>query len=167
MDDKFKLKISAEAAAAVAEENRPRLTIILHPNPTRIDISLNDRLFNKEKYNFSRKHEPIGAEKVMLDLLEEEVVGIQSAKTCKNVLALEVHDGMRLKEFIPQVVTAVKAWAESVEPYNPIIYLDNRRWEVEPVYANEEDWFPKSQGIRQKPGAVDIGMPYEIWQEGQ
>lgn len=167
MDGKLNLEISPEAVAAVIEENRPRLTIILHPNPTCMEISLNDRMFNKEKYSFSRKRPAEGAEKKMLEMLEEEIIGIQKAETCKNVLKIEIHDGMRLKEFVPQVITAVKAWAETVEPYNPIIYLDNRRWAREPVYANDDDWTPVSEGRKQRPGSADIGMPYEIWQEGQ
>lgn len=143
----------------------PRLTVILHPNPSRIDIALNDRMFNTERYSFSRKQEPAGAEKELLDYCETYVVGVDRAKASKNTLQLEVADGVLLREFIPQVVTAVKRWGSEVEPYAPEIHLDNRRYAVDPTY--DEDGWTTSEGVRERPGLADIGLPYKVWEQGR
>lgn len=147
-----------------------RMTIVLHPNTTRIDIVLNDRMFNTEKYYHSRKREPIGPEKEMLDMLEEHIIGIESARAGKNTVHLEISDGMRLREFMPQVITAVKQWGMAFEPgYQPEVWLENRRWEREPVYCSSDEWSmgPEVPGVRQRPDAPDIGVPYQIWVGGQ
>jgi hypothetical protein len=151
-----------EAAAVVIA---PRLTIVLHPNPSRIDIALNDRLFNTERYSFSRKNKPIGAEKALLDYCQTYIVGIGDAKASKNTLQLEIEDGVLLREFIPQVVTAVLRWGGEVEPYTPEIYVDNRRYEVAPTYDAEGT--PTSDGVHEQPGQADIGLPYKVWRQGR
>jgi hypothetical protein len=141
-----------------------RLTVVLHPNPSRIDIALNDRFFNTERYSFSRKQEPHGAEKDLLDYLQTYIVGVGDAKAAKNVLQLEIEDGVLLREFMPQVITAVKRWGSVVEPYEPEVFVDNRRYDIDPTY-DSEGW-TTSDGVRQRPGKADIGLAYKVWQAG-
>lgn len=143
----------------------PRLTIILHPNTSRIDIVLNDRKFNNERYYHSRKNEAVGYEKVLLDYCNLYVNGIKNASTGKNVMHLEICDGMLLKEIIPEIIVAIKHWGSSVEPYNPEIYLENRRYEVAPEY--HEDGYPIHPGVREHATKPDIGVPYKVWVDGQ
>lgn len=152
--------LKGEAVAGV-----PRITIILHPNTSRIDVTLNDRLFNHEQYSFSRKADPVGAEKVLLDHLNENVVGIEGAKASKNTLQLEVADGMLLREFIPQVITAVKVFGSEIEQYDPVIAVENRRYDVDPVY--DEDGYTVSNGLREAPTAPNIGVPYDVFVAGR
>jgi hypothetical protein len=142
----------------------PRLTVVLHPNTSRIDIALNDRLFNTEKYSFSRKNEPTGRERELLDYCETYIVGIGSATASKNVLQLEIEDGVLLREFIPQVITACKRWGSAVEPYNPVVCVDNRRFEIEPVYGEDDSLV--QPGRRQLAHQADIGLPYSAWTQG-
>jgi hypothetical protein len=144
-----------ESEAAVT----PRLTVVLHPDPSRIDIALNDRMFNTERYSFSRKRDPQAEEKALLDYCETYIVGIGGAKASKNVLQLEIEDGVLLREFIPQVITAIKRWGSAVEPYNPDIYVDNRRWAKEPVYGGDDDTEILSRGRKQRPDEAVIGLP--------
>jgi len=152
-----------QAGADVETTIKPRLTVVLHPNASRIDVALNDRMFNTERYSFSRRREPRGAERALLDYCETYVVGIGGAKASKNVLQLEIEDGVLLREFIPQVITAVKRWGSEVEPYNPEVCVDNRRWETEPVY---DDMSCIASGVQQRPDQADIGMPYSIFRAG-
>jgi hypothetical protein len=147
------------------EMTTSRLTIILHPNPSRVDIVLNDRLFNTEKYSFSRKNEAVGREKELLDYCETCIVGVDRATANKNTLKLEISDGVLLKEFLPQVIVAIKRWGSSVERYEPEIFVDNRRWEESPVY-NSDGWIIR-KGIQQSPGQINIGFPYKIWTDGE
>lgn len=154
-------EVTTTADVAVA----PRLTVVLHPNPSRIDIALSDRLFNTEKYSFSRKKEPVGAERDLLDYCETYVIGVSSANASKNTLQLEIDDGVLLREFIPQVITAIRRWGSAVEPYSPDIYVDNRRYEVEPTYS-EDGWATTRKGIVERPGSADIGLPYKVWKRG-
>ena len=158
--------MNEQLCAPVAEQvtAAPRLTIVLHPNPSRIDVALNDRMFNAERYSFSRKQEPVGAERALLDYCETYIVGVGSAKAGKNTLQLEIDDGVLLREFLPQVVTAVKRWGSEVEPYEPEIYVDNRRYSVDPSY--DADGWTTSEGVREQPGRADIGLAYKVWRQG-
>jgi hypothetical protein len=150
-----------ETSGAVAEVAiAPRLTVVLHPNESRIDIVLNDRMFNRERYTHTREQVPEGAEKQLLDSCDF-IVGIESAKASKNTLALEISDGMYLSEFIPRVIDAIKQWGSATEPYEPAIYVDNRRWAVEPTYDSE--YGQTSCGLRQSPTEPAIGLPYAVW----
>jgi hypothetical protein len=153
--------LKGEAVAGV-----PRLTIILHPNTSRIDVTRNDRVFNYEQYSFSRKAEPVGAEKALLDILNTHIIGIDAAKASKNTLQLEICDGMLLSEFIPQVITAVKHFGGEAEPYNPEIFVENRRYSVDPIY-DHEDGYTISEGVRERAGTVDIGVPYKVFVDGR
>jgi hypothetical protein len=150
--------------AGVAEESeiQPRLTIILHPNPSCVDIVVNDRMFNKERYSFSRKEEPVGAEKILLDYCQEHIIGIHTAEANKSTLKLKLEDGILLREFIPQLVTAVKRWGSEVEPYNPMICVVNRRWKVEAVY-DDDMMRTNNPGVRELPNDADLGIPYTTW----
>jgi hypothetical protein len=143
----------------------PRLVIILHPNTSCIDIALNDRLFNREKYTHSRDTEPVGAEKELLDTLQGEIIGVSRAQAGKNTLRLDLDDGVLLREFMPQVVDAVIRWGSASAPYAPEIYVENRRYEEDPEYDRFGDQIRR--GIRQEPQQADIGLPYKVWKSGR
>jgi hypothetical protein len=158
MDSSVSAEVIEEEVATIS----PRLTIILHPNPSRIDIAVNDRMFNTEKYSFSRKKAPVGAEQQLLEYCETYIVGIRDAKAAKNILQLDITDGVVLKEFLPQVITAVLQWGSTSEPYSPQICVDNRRWKISPVY-DKDGMRTISHGVRERPDQPDIGIPYGIW----
>lgn len=143
-----------------------RITIILHPNESRIDVVLNDTRFNNERYYFSREAEPVGEELAMLEALEN-IIGIEKAETSKNTLSLEISAGMLESEFMPQVIRAVKKFGVvcNGEDYEPRLIVDNRRYAVCPE-SNDEGW-TTVQGVRQLPNAVNIGLPYTTLQDFQ
>lgn len=163
--DRLSLVVLSNDTPTDVEESGPRLTIVLHPNTSRIDIALSDRLFNTEKYSFSRKIEATSKEKELLDYLETYIVGITKASATKNTLQLELAEGVYIREFMPQVITAVKSWGSGVEPYDPAIYVENRRWEREPKY--DDIGWTRVEGVRQPAGQVNIGVPYKTWVAGE
>lgn len=139
-----------------------RITVILHPNTSRVSIVLNDRVFNKERYSFSRKAEPIGPEKIMLDVLNDCIIGIINAEAAKNELSLEISECTYPSDYIPQVILAVKNYVGESD-YSPVIYCDDRRYTKEPEY-NSEGW-TVTPGITEKKGSVNLGIPYVVWED--
>lgn len=134
-----------------------RLTVTLHPNPRCVTITSNDMLFNKERYSFSRNKQPVGAEKQMLDVLNECTIGISKAETCKNQLKLELTEGMFPSEIIPAVIVAVKHFASDPE-YDPLIFCDDQRWKVWPTES--QDGWHSFGGVKFPPGSANIGVQY-------
>lgn len=139
-----------------------RITVILHPNPTCIDVVLNDRMFNQEQYGFSRKKQAEGAEAAMLDVLNRFTIGIRKAETSKNTLKLEISDGMLPNEIVPAVITAITRFVDEAD-YSPVIFCDDRRRRVWPVESGDE-WSSRSTGgVRYNSGEVDLGVEYTPW----
>lgn len=134
-----------------------RITIVLHPNTRYITLTLNDIMFNKEQYSFIRKRQPVGAEKDMLEVLNECTIGISKAETCKNQLKLELTEGMFPSEIIPAVIVAVKHFVNDPE-YDPIIFCDDQRWKVWPT-ESEDGWTSRG-GVKVAPGSVKLGVQY-------
>lgn len=165
MNDLVKNLLNSVANLKV-ETTASRVVIVLHPNVSRIDITLNDRLFNTEKYRFSRKEEPQGPEKTLLDSIEN-IIGVEKAEASKNTLSLELSDGLRLREFLPQVMVSLYHWGRAVNeqhaeqtPYNPEIYVEDRRWKEAPVV---DEWRTIKAGVCMEPGEANIGLPYTPW----
>lgn len=137
-----------------------RITVVLHQNPSYVTISLNDRLFNKERYSFSRAAQAVGSEKEMLDVLNNCTVGIKSAETGKNELKLELSEGMFIHEVIPAVLIAIKHFVND-PTYQPTVYCNDKRWEVEP--EEDDDGFPRKPGVKVPPKSVNIGVEYVVF----
>lgn len=137
-----------------------RITVTLHPNTSYVTITLNDRLFNKERYSFSRASEAVGAEKEMLDILNSCTIGIVQAETTKNQLKLQICEGMFVNEIIPAVLIAVKHFV-SDSSYDPKVYCDDKRWEVEP--REDGNGFPLTDGVKVARNQADIGVEYEVF----
>jgi len=139
---------------------KPRITIVLHPNTSFVELVTNDRRFNDEQYAFSRKAPPAGDEAVLLDGIDR-VIGIDKVEASKNTLRLEISDGMRLHEFIPAVVGHVKGWGG--KDYEPEIFCDDRRWTREPVYGSNEFAGPIDAGVKVLAGTANLGIEYKVW----
>lgn len=143
-----------------------RIVITLHPNTDHLEMVLNDRMFNTERYSFSREKEAVGAEKVLLNVLNNCVVGIVKAETTKNTLKMEIQEGMLLSELIPPTLTAIKEFVGE-KGYDPEIFVNDKRYIEQPEYAVSSDEYDHgrqiSPGKKAKPGSVDIGVPYMIW----
>lgn len=137
-----------------------RITIILHPNTSRVDVVLNDRMFNKERYSHSRDREAAGAEKVLLDVLNDCTVGVERASASKNTLSLDIADGMLHAEYMPAVIRAVQKFVGESD-YKPVIACEDRRYSVAPEYRS--DGWTEKPGIRVAAGKVDIGLEYQAW----
>ena len=141
--------------AVIRPAKQSRIVVILHPNTERAEIVTNDVVFNRERYCFSRDKEADGYELEMIQDLEM-VVGIDRAQPQKNKISLEIAPCMKPDEYIPDVIAAVRAYVYRFNPeYAPDIYLDNRRYTVDPVYS--EDGWNETKGVRQ--GMIDVGVP--------
>ena len=141
--------------AVIRPAKQSRIVVILHPNTERAEIVTNDIVFNREKYCFTRDKEPDGYELEMIQDLEM-VIGIDRAQPNKNKISLEISPCMKPDEYIPDVINAVRAYAYRFNlKYEPQIYLDNRRYTVDPEFS--EDGWNEKPGIRQ--GMIDIGVP--------
>lgn len=145
-----------------------RIVVILHPNSSRICVTMNDRMFNTEKYAFSREQEAGGREAVMLEVLNKYTNGIVKAETSRNRMSLEVENGFYLSEIIPPVITAIKEFVGDWD-YEPVIYVDERRWKKEPVTEGGDEWgFGErtiERGIHYAPGEANIGLAYVPWED--
>ncbi|MNK14386.1 hypothetical protein D3C87_325050 [compost metagenome] len=145
-----------------------RIVVILHPNTSRIDFTINDRMFNREKYCFNREVEAVGPEAAMLDVLNTCTNGIVKAEASRNSMSLEIEDGFYLSEVVPPVITAIKEFVGEKD-YTPIVYVDDRRWKKEPVTVDSgDDWMPErviEQGSKYSPGEANIGVQYVPWED--
>lgn len=137
----------------------PRLTIILHPNPTYASVMLNDRVFNNEKYPHSRSEDSVDVKEAALLDSVNNVIGVQETKAGKNEMRIQIADGMLLSEIFPYVIGAVREWGN----YDPEIFVENRRHKVVPVYDEYGDVI--KDGVRERQGAVNIGVPYKIFNQ--
>ena len=159
------LPISLDASEIKSTEDEiesSRLLVVLYPNTNYLAITLSDRKFNNERYNHTRDIQPEGAEKKLLEHIEFNILGVTSAKALRNKLVIEVEDGTRPRDVIPQIITALKEWGSGVEPYNPAIFCQDQRWENEPI---ERDFGFSSGGNRFAPGAANIGVSYKPWSD--
>lgn len=141
-----------------------RIVVLLHPNTKYIEFIMNDRMFNKEEYQFSRKAEAMGPEKTLLRVLNSCTNGVVKAEPGRNAMRVEIQDGFFLYEVVPEILIAIKEFVGEKD-YNPEIFVDDRRYIVEPEYA-ESDWeigCQISPGVKAKPGEVDIGVLYTVW----
>jgi len=146
-----------------------RIVITLHPNTSFMQFVLNDRMFNHEKYCHSRSNDPVGAEEKLLKVLNYYTVGVVSAEASKNKLRVEIERGMMLDEIIPPVITAIKEFVGEKD-YEPEIFLEDDRWEVEPVVAEGIDpWDVRTveEGRKMAPGRALIGVTYTPWNDNQ
>jgi hypothetical protein len=138
---------------------KSRIVIIAHPNISRMTFVLNDRKFNNERHIHSREKDAEGAEEFLLNAITY-LFGVDGARVAKNELQLDLGEGMLLNEFMPQVIQEIKTWAQINDPdYDPVIYVENRRWAVPP----EEREYTSIGGVKEAPNALNIGIPYRIW----
>lgn len=143
-----------------------RIVIVLHPNPSYIEFIMNDRMFNQEQYQFSRKEEPNGPEATMLRVLNTYTNGVVKVEPGRNAMRVEIQDGFLLSEVVPEILIAIKAFVGEKD-YQPEIFVDERRFVEQPVYSESENNWGDSRlitpGVKAKPGEVDIGVPYGVW----
>lgn len=138
-----------------------RLLVVLHPNTSYITLVLSDRKFNNEQYTTSRVSAPVGPELEMLTYIKTHIVGIDDARAGRNQLKLELDYGALLREFLPKVITAVKQFCLKSDPsYSPTIFCQDDRYQVLPRQIDE---WTETSGVKFRPGAVDIGVPYKVW----
>jgi len=132
-----------------------RTLLILHPNTSRVDITVTDKRFNNEQYSFSRKKAPTGHEERMLRRLEK-LGGIKEAKAGGFELHLELRDGFFYKELMPAVIEIVREFTGP--DYGREMFVQDRR-RIGEKYDN--DGYLRSPGV--KPERPDLGFEYQDW----
>lgn len=132
----------------------PRLTVVLFPNTSIIEIQLNDRKFNNIDYLHQFEPEDYPSLQVMHKFISA-YPALEECKIGQNTVKLEIKEGGVPHEIIPRALFAICEWAG--DDYNPEIFVMDMRWKVEPV--EDEFAITLKNGVRYEPHEINIGIP--------